>query len=142
MLVQSYLFFDGRCDEAIEFYKKALGAEVVMLMRFKDSPDPSQCAPGSLDKVMHTTLKIGDTLVLASDGECKGKTNFQGFALVLNVANEAEADKKFNAVGAGGQVVMPLAKMFFSPRFGMTTDKFGVMWMIIVEDAAAKSKAA
>ena len=132
MRIEPYLFFDGRAEEAINFYKKAVGAEVEMLMRFKDSPDPGHCAPGSLDKVMHAKLRIGDTTVMASDGDCKGNTKFQGFALSISVADEAQADKVFAALSEGGQVQMPLGKTFFSPRFGMCNDRFGVMWMVIV----------
>ncbi len=131
MFVQPYLFFDGRCDEALEFYKKAIGATVGMLMRWKDSPDPSMCTPATADKVMHATLQIGDTMVLASDGRCTGQPNFQGFALTISVNTEAEADKLFAALADGGQVTMPMAKTFFSPRFGMVADKFGVGWMIL-----------
>jgi PhnB protein len=132
MQVQPYLFFDGRCEEAIEFYKKTIGAKVEMLMRFKESPDQSMITPGSENKVMHSCFRIGDTAVMASDGRCTGKPSFQGFSLSLNAKDEAEADKLFNALGDGGQVQMPLAKTFFSPRFGMVADKFGVGWMIIV----------
>ena len=130
--VEPYLFFEGRCDEAIEFYRQALGAEVTMLMRFKDSPEPAMCAPGSADKVMHASLRIGGTNVMLSDGRCTGAPNFQGFALSLAMATEADADRTFAALVERGQVVMPLAKTFFSPRFGMVTDRFGVMWMVIV----------
>jgi PhnB protein len=137
MQVQPYLFFDGRCEEAIEFYKSKLGAKVEMLMRFKDSPEPAQpgmVPPGAENKVMHSCLRIGDTAVMASDGRCMGKPSFQGFALSLTVLNEAEAERLFaNLLGDGGQVQMPLAKTFFSPRFGMVGDRFGVSWMIIVE---------
>jgi PhnB protein len=133
--VQPYLFFDGRCEEAIEFYKSALGAKVDMLMRFKDSPEPvppGMCPPGSDNKVMHAALRIGDTVVMASDGMAGGKPEFKGFSLSVNAANEAEADKVFGALGKGGKVTMPLGKTFYSPRFGMVTDKFGVGWMVIV----------
>jgi PhnB protein len=133
MQVQSYLFFDGRCDEAIEFYKKTLGAEVDMLMRFKDSPDKSMCAPGNENKVMHASLTIGETKVMASDGRNTGNPEFKGFALSVNAKDEADADRLFNALSTNGKVVMPLGKTFFAPRFGMTTDKFGVNWMVIVE---------
>ena len=136
--VEPYLFFDGRCEEAIEFYRKTLGAEVGMLVRFKDSPEPHQpgmVAPGSENKVMHANLRIGDTSVMASDGRCGGKPNFDGFALSLGVPTEAEADRKFAALAEGGKVQMPLAKTFFSPRFGMVTDRFGVLWMVIVPAA-------
>ncbi len=135
MLVQSYLFFDGRCDEALEFYRRTLRAEVTMLMRFKDSPEPHQpgmVPPGSENKVMHASFRIGDTTVMASDGRCLGKPNFQGFSLSLSVPNDAEAERLFAALGDGGQVQMPMAKTFFSSRFGMVADRFGVPWMIIV----------
>jgi PhnB protein len=139
MQIQPYLFFDGRCEEAIEFYKNALGAEVIMLMRFKDNPEPpgpdDSCrpAPGTEDKVMHASFRIGDSTIMASDGECKGQAAFQGFSLSLTVPDAAEADRLFAALSEGGQVQMPLATTFFSPRFGMVADKFGVSWMIYVE---------
>ena len=130
--VQPYLFFDGRCEEAIEFYRSTLGAEVIMLMRFKDSPDPTMCAPGAENKVMHASLRIGDTTLMASDGRCEGKPSFQGFSLSLPVLNEVDAERLFASVADGGKVQMPLTKTFFSPCFGMVTDRFGVSWMIIV----------
>jgi PhnB protein len=135
MIVQPYLFFDGRCEEAVEFYRSALGAEVTMLMRYKDSPDPpppGMVAPGSENKVMHTSFRIGETTVMASDGQCQGRPNFQGFSLSLTVPNEAEAERLFAALADGGQVQMPLTKTFFSSRFGMVADRFGVPWMIVV----------
>jgi PhnB protein len=130
--VQPYLFFDGRCDEALEFYKKKLGAEVTALMRFKESPDQSMVSPGSADKVMHSSFRIGDSTMMASDGRCEGKPKFEGFALSLNVSGEAEAERLFTALSDGGQVQMPLTKTFFSPRFGMVADRFGVSWMVYV----------
>jgi PhnB protein len=133
MNLQPYLFFDGKCEEALDFYKQAVGAEPKMLMRFKNAPDQSMVSPGSDDKIMHARVQIGDTTVLMSDGRCLGKPNFQGFALTISAKSEAEADKLFGALGEGGQVTMPLAKTFFSPRFGMLTDKFGVGWMVIVQ---------
>lgn len=132
MQVQPYLFFDGRCDEALEFYKKAVGAKVGMLMRFKDAPDPTMCNPGSENKVMHSQFQIGDTTVLASDGRNQGQPKFDGFALTIAATDEAEADKIFAALSDGGKVTMPMTKTFFSPRFGMLADKFGVGWMILV----------
>jgi len=132
MIVQPYLFFDGRCDEAFEYYKCALGAEVTMLMRFKDSPDPAMVPPGAANKVMHASFRIGETTVLASDGRCEGRSSFQGFALSLTVPGETEADRLFAALADGGQVQMPLTRTFFSPRFGMVADRFGVSWMIFV----------
>jgi PhnB protein len=131
MHVQPYLNFDGRCDEALEFYKKALGAKVGMLMRFKDAPDKSMITPGSENKVMHSQVQVGDATVLMSDGRCTGEANFHGIALAISVASEAEAEKIFTALADGGQVQMPLGKTFFSPRFGMLSDKFGVGWMIV-----------
>ncbi len=133
MEVQPYLFFDGRCDEAIEFYKKTLGAEADMVLRWKDSPDKSMCTPGNENKVMHSSLKIGDTRVMASDGRNTGNPEFKGFALSVNAKDEADANRLFGGLSAGGKVMMPLAKTFFSACFGMTTDKFGVNWMVIVE---------
>jgi PhnB protein len=134
-LVQAYLNFDGRCDEALEFYRQAIDAEVGMVLRFKDSPEPPPpgCVPpGSEAKVMHSQFNIGDSVVMASDGRCTGKPSFQGITLSISVATEAEADKYFNALAVGGQVQMPLTRTFFSPRFGMVADKFGVNWMVIV----------
>jgi PhnB protein len=133
MQVEPYLNFDGRCEEALEFYKKALGAKVDMLMRFKDAPDQSVITPGNADKIMHSRVQIGDAAVLMSDGRCTGKANFHGIALAISVASEAEAEKTFAALADGGQVQMPLGKTFFSPRFGMLSDKFGVGWMVIVQ---------
>jgi PhnB protein len=130
MQVQPYLFFDGRCDEAIEFYRGALGAEVVMLMRFKDSPEP--VTHGTEDKVMHANLRIGETTVLVSDGHCLGHPSFQGFALTITVPSESDAERLFAALSDGGQVQMPMTQTFFSPRFGMVADRFGVSWMIYV----------
>jgi len=132
MSVQPYLFFDGKCDEALTFYMRAVGAEPKMLMRFKEAPDQSMVSPGSADKVMHAQVQIGDATVLMSDGRCTGKTDFKGFALTISAKSENEADKTFDALAAGGQVTMPMSKTFFSQRFGMLTDKFGVQWMVIV----------
>jgi PhnB protein len=135
MQTQPYLFFDGRCEEAIEFYHSALGAEVTMLLRFKEGPEPQQpgmAPPGAGEKIMHASLRIGDATVLASDGRCLGQPSFQGFAVSLTVPTEAEAEKLFAGLAEGGQVQMALAKTFFSPRFGMVADRFGVSWMVCV----------
>jgi PhnB protein len=134
-LVQAYLFFNGRCEEAVEFYKKALGAEVEMTMRYKESPEPmppGMVPPGFENKVMHTSFRIGQTTVMASDGCSGDKAQFEGFSLSISVPTEAEADRVFNALVDGGKVEMPLAKTFWSPRFGMLQDRFGVGWMVIV----------
>ena len=130
MQVQPYLFLDGRCEEAIEFYKRALGATVNRLLRNRESPEPSMAPPGAENKILHASLRIGDTEVLLSDGQCTGKPTFQGFSLSLTVSSVAEADKFFAALSDGGQVQLPLTKTFFSPRFGMLADRFGVGWMI------------
>jgi len=134
MQVQPYIYFDGRCEEAIEFYRGALGAEVTMLMRFRDSPEQPTCTlpPGAEDKVMHASFRIGETVVMASDGRCLGQPSFQGFSLSLTVPGEAEAERLFTSLADGGQVQMPLAKTFYSPRFGMVADRFGVSWMVSV----------
>ena len=132
-LVQPYLMFDGRTEEALEFYKRALGAEIGMIMRFKDSPDPSACGPAvSGDKIMHSSFRIGQTEIFASDGRCEGKTNFQGISLSLTLPDEKDVERFFNALSDGGQVQMPLTQTFFSPRFGMVADRFGVSWMLYV----------
>jgi PhnB protein len=133
MELQPYVFFDGRCEEAIEFYKTALGAKVEMLMRFKESPEKEACPtndPAMGEKVMHASVRLGGGMLLMSDGHCAGKPSFQGFALSLTVKTEAEAERLFNALADGGQVQMPLAKTFWSPAFGMLSDRFGVSWMV------------
>ena len=136
-IVQPYLSFDGKCEEALEFYKRALNAEVVTLMRFKDNPQAGCGTPGSEDKVMHAQYRIGQTDLMASDGECLGKPNFDGFALSHAVPTEADADKTFNALADGGKVEMPLTETFFSTRFGMVADRYGVRWMILVTPNSA-----
>lgn len=131
--VQPYLFFGGRCEEAMDFYRKALGAEVVMMMRFKEAPEPQPGMPECFeDKIMHASLRIGDTLLLASDGRCEGPATFDGFSLSITVADEAEADRVFAALSEGGLVTMPMEKTFWAPRFGMLQDRFGVGWMVSV----------
>jgi PhnB protein len=131
--VQPYLFFGGRCEEAIEFYRTALGAEVQMLTRYKESPEQQRPVPSCFnDKVMHASFRIGETTVMASDGMCDGKPNFDGFSLSITVPDEAEADRVFAALGEGGLVTMPLEKTFWAPKFGMLADRFGVGWMVSV----------
>ena len=141
--VKPYLFFDGRCDEALDFYQRALGAEVLQLFRFKDGPPQDTqegCAPMTAemgDKVMHACLRIGNAQVFASDGMCQGKPSFQGISLAYETASDAEAERIFAALAEGGQIQMPIAPSFFSTRFGMVADRFGVSWMITVAPAAA-----
>jgi PhnB protein len=133
MNVQPYLSFEGRAQEAIDFYKGAVGAKVDMIMLFKEAPPEmqAQMSPGSKDKIMHAAFKIGDTQVLASDGRCTGKASFTGINLTLNAANNAEAEKLFGALSKGGEVTMPMSETFFAHRFGMCSDKFGVGWMVL-----------
>ncbi len=135
MQVHAYLNFDGRCEQAVRFYERALGANVEMLIRHRESPEPA--APGTLppesgDKIMHAALRIGDAIIMATDGYCRGEKAFGGFSLSLAVADAAEAGRVFAALADGGQVQMPLARTFFSPCFGMLTDRFGVQWMVNV----------
>jgi PhnB protein len=140
-IIQPYLFFNGSCEQAVEFYRKALGAEVEMIMRFKESPEPpppGRLPPGFENKIMHTSLRIGQTTLMASDGCADEKPNFQGFSLSLSVPSEAEADRAFAALADGGEVRMPLGKTFWSPRFGMVADRFGVGWMISVMPPGSK----
>ncbi len=139
MELQPYLFFNGRCEEAIAFYRRALGAEVVLLMRHKESPEPpppGTLPPDSGDKIMHANLRIGGTTVLVSDGRCQGRPKFEGFALSLTVPTAADAERRFAALAEGGRIEMPLTKTFFSRRFGMVADRFGVSWMVYVAPAA------
>jgi PhnB protein len=135
MQVQPYLFFDGRCEEAIAFYQKALGAEVTMLMRMKESPDPHPpglLPPGWEDKVMHAELRVGETTLLVSDGPRQGQPKFEGFSLTLIAGDDAQAERWFAALSSGGNVKQPLIQTFFSSRFGMLADRIGVPWTIIV----------
>ncbi len=135
MEIQPYLMYDGRAEEAAEFYQQAIGAKQIMKLRFKDNPEPmpeGRLPPGAENKIMHMRLEIGSTALLMSDGHCTGKTNFSGFSLSLTVADDAAAVRAFNALSQGGQVMMPLGKTFFSSSFGMLTDKFGVGWMVYV----------
>ncbi len=136
MKIEPYLFLDGRCDEAIDFYRKALGAQVQMLMRNRDSPEPSPpgtLPPGSEDKVMHASLLIGESMLMLSDGHCSGQPDFAGFSMAIGAADVAQAEKLFNALADGGKVQMPLGKTFWSPAFGTLTDRFGVGWMVNVD---------
>ncbi len=134
MVVQPYLFFEGRCEEALAFYGQVFGARVEMLMRFKDSPDPSaaEMSPGDGDKVLHASFRIGETELMASDGMAQGQPKFEGIALSVTAKDPAEADRLCAALAAGGKVQMAPAKTFFSPRFGMVADRFGVSWMVMV----------
>ena len=132
MVVEPYLCFEGRTEEAIEFYKAVLGAQVVMLMRFCDAPSPDMAPKNGADKVMHVTLRIGDSTVMASDGRCTGEASFSGIHLSLGVQDVAEGERLFEALGEGGQVEMPFSKTFWSPGFGMLRDRFGVGWMVNV----------
>ncbi|MDR3447612.1 VOC family protein [Dyella sp.] len=136
MLIQPYLFFDGRCEEALAFYGQAIGAQVQNLVRFKDNPEqpddqPAGPRPPDGEKIMHASMKIGESLVNASDGDCLGKPTFQGFSLVINAKDEAEAKRYFHALANGGGVTMPLSKTFFASAFGMLHDRFGVHWMVM-----------
>ena len=133
MNVTPYLDFNGRASDALEFYKKALGAEVVSLMRYRDNPDMCGSHPGFEDKVLHSSFKIGSTELMCSDGRCTGSgpIAFSGTSLALGTADGAESEKYFAALSDGGSVMLPLQKTFFSPAFGVVTDKFGVTWMVV-----------
>jgi PhnB protein len=133
MQVQSYLFFNGRCEEAAAFYGQAIGAKIEFQIRFKEGPNPETAPPEMGDKIMHMSLRIGETIVSCSDGRCVGKAEFQGFALTLTPPDVATGERLFNALADGGRVTMQLAKTFYATSFGMLVDRFGVMWMIMVE---------
>jgi PhnB protein len=135
MHVNPYLMFDGRAEEALEFYKKTLGAEVTMLMRFSENPDPQYNPPNSENKVMHSAFKVGDSLIMATDGDCGGKSSFSGISLTLSVDSADKAEAYFAALQQdGGKAQMPMTKTFFAERFGVVADKFGVSWMVITEE--------
>jgi PhnB protein len=129
-----YLFFAGRCAEAIEFYKSAIGAEPLMVMRYKDAPPDAGIPPKDFaevaNRIMHARLQVGDSTVMLSDGPCSG--HYDGFALSLTTNSLADAERWFAALSADGQVNMPMGKTFFSPGYGMLTDRFGVKWMVYV----------
>ncbi len=132
MILEPYLFFNGRCREALDFYQQAIGAEITVLMQYKDAPDKEMIPPGCDDKVMHANVQIGEHTLMVSDGQCSGDLNFQGFSLSLSLKDTTEAERLFTALADGGEVTMPLGKTFWSPAFGMVTDRFGVDWMINV----------
>ena len=131
MQIEPYLFFEGRTEEALEFYKQKLGAQIDAVIRYKENPEPKYNPPNSDDKVMHSLFRIGDAKVMASDGNCSGKPSFQGFSLTFNAKDEADAKKRFNALAEGGKVQMPLNETFFAKSFGMVADRFGVNWMVM-----------
>ncbi|MEO8021329.1 VOC family protein [Polaromonas sp.] len=133
MLIQPYLFFDGRCEEALNFYKKALGAKVTAMMRFKENPEPQpgMSGPGFDEKIMHANFEVGDTQIMASDGMAQGKAEFKGVSLSITATSDTEAQRVFKALGEGGQVQMPMSQTFFAHSFGMVADRFGVSWMVI-----------
>ncbi|MFS0756540.1 VOC family protein [Noviherbaspirillum sp. 1P10PC] len=135
MQIQPYVFFEGRCEEALMFYRDVLGAEITQLMRYSDSPappPPGMLPPGSENRIMHASMRIGDSTVMVSDGNCSGTTGFSGFSLALNAASDAEAERLFAALAEGGQIRMPMAPTFFSSRFGMLADRYGLGWMVLV----------
>ena len=136
--IQPYLFFGGRCEEALNFYQQALGAKIGMMMRFDENPEPPPAGalpPGFEKRIMHAELRVGDTAILASDGD-SSESNFDGFRMALTLATEAETQRSFNALAVGGSIQMPPAKTFFSPCFGMLTDRFGIGWMVMARPSA------
>jgi PhnB protein len=137
MQVQPYLFFNGRCEEALEYYRRTLGAEIQVITRYKESPDPEGIPPGAGEKVMHAAFKLGDTQVLASDGNNTGKPKFEGISLTIDPATVKDADRMFAALADGGQVHQPMIPTFFAERFGIVADRFGLSWMVMVAKAQA-----
>lgn len=132
--IAPYLFFAGRCEEALDFYRDSLGARVEMVMRYSESPEPvppDRLQPGFENKIMHASFRVGEAIIMASDG-CDDRAHFDGFQLALSVATEVEAHQAFNALANGGNIIMPLVRTFWSPCFGMLTDKFNVGWMVMV----------
>lgn len=144
-IIEPYLFFNGACDEAIAFYQEAIGAEVLMAMRYRESPAPMP--PGTLpagfeNKIMHATLRIGGSILMASDGCTDSHSAFQGFSLSLRADTIPRAKAYFQALAKGGTVQMPIAETFWSPCFGMVVDRFGVPWMVTVADSAPSASSA
>lgn len=136
MQVQAYLNFAGRCEEALDFYKQAIAAEVIMLMRWKESPDPQmKAASGREEKIMHAAFKVGESTLMADDGMASEKSEFKGVTLALSAASDAETQGLFDALAQGGNIQMPLTKTFWTSSFGMLQDKFGVSWMVMTESA-------
>jgi len=134
MQIQPYLFFGGRADEAIAFYEEKLGARLVRRLRFKDNPDAAAPAPETIaDKIMHAQIEIGGNVVLLSDGHGAEGPNFQGFALTIAASGAEEVDRLFAALTDGGAVVQAPQKTFFSPRFAMAKDRFGVLWIVLAQ---------
>lgn len=133
MLIQPYLFFEGHAEEALTFYTQAVGAQVQTLLRYKENPQPGNAGPNPPDgeKIMHASMRIGESLVNLSDGECLGEPDFRGFSLTLTTSSDEQATRYFNALLDGGQVQMPLSKTFFASSFGMLRDRFGVHWMVM-----------
>ncbi len=137
--ITPYIFLSGRCEEALNFYRDALGAQIDVIMRYNESPEP--IPPGMLQegfetKVMHSSFRIGGNLMMASDG-CDDKSTLHGFKLALSVASEEEAHKAFNALANGGTIEMPLTATFWSPFYGMVKDRFHVKWMVMVPGPVA-----
>jgi len=134
MRVQPYLTFEGRCEEALTFYQSALGAEILSMMRYKDSPLPEGAGarpPGFGEKIMHASLRIGDSELLASDGRCSGDTAFKGVSLSITLPDPAQASRIFTALAQGGEVLVPMTETFFAQRFGMVADRFGLTWLVL-----------
>lgn len=139
-MAMPYLFFNGRCEEALEYYRKTLGAEIQMMMRFKDSPEKAQCPDGRTpppDNVMHASVKIANGAIMASDGMEDGGPRFAGFSLSYEAKDEADAKRRFDALAKDGQVHMPLGETFFAKAFGVVQDKFGLSWMVIAGEKNA-----
>jgi PhnB protein len=139
--IQPYLTLHGRCEEALAFYQEALGARIDMIMRFDESPDPvpeGMLPPGFEKKIMHASFRVGESVLMATDG-CENSGALSGFSLSLALTEESDADRFFTALSHGGEVTMPLGRTFWSPKFGMVTDRFGVSWMINVLPAPERA---
>ncbi|MCD9458941.1 VOC family protein [Marinibactrum halimedae] len=134
MRIESYLFFNGHCEEAINFYRKTLGARVSLLVRFRDNPDKSAYPPGAENKIMHAMVSVDGNTIMMSDGACDGDLHFTGISISLTLKDDLRAERIFNGLSDGGQVQMPFVETFWAEKFGLVTDRFGVSWMITVGD--------
>ena len=133
MQLNPYLTFNGNCAEAFKFYEKALGAKVVMMMTYGDTPAAKDCAPGMSDKVIHARMTIDGQVVMASDAPAGRYSTPQGTVLNLGVKEPAEAERIFQALSDGATITMPIGETFWAKRFGMLTDRFGTPWMVNCE---------
>ena len=134
MHINPYLIFDGRCEEAFRFYEKCFKGKIIAMLTHKGTPAEAHVPAAWIDKILHARLDIGDQVLMASDAPPGRYEKPAGFSVSLQVKDPAEAERLFNALAEKGEIRMPLEKTFWSPRFGMLVDRFGIPWMINCEE--------